>query len=488
MIQRGPACRVVLHRPAYRTPVAPASFLLLACACLVGLAVVFVADATPAFALQASGSAPALVTGVVSSVQSRVEPGTGQILTDVTVLDGLPSRGSLPTGFTMRGGEVGDLGMWSEGYAKLEVGDTVVAGVSEQHGQSFSLQAPIVSGGLSMEPVDGLDSVVAGVVAGYIYDGVHWADASLPVGYFINPSGLPSGADSALTAAAQTWESDPGSYMNYSYLGATTTEPGSYDGVNVIGAGDLGASGVLAVCGYWYDVSSKEISQFDIIVNTANYDFSTSTSPSTYDLQSVGTHELGHTLSLLDMYDDENADQVMYGYGDPGDTSKRTLNWGDIAGINAIYPFGAEGATKPVWRFRNLETGYYLFTADPFEKLIITGYLKDTWILEGEAYKINTVTNNTPLWRFRNIRSGFYLYTADPTERDAIVATLGDVWKLEGPVYDVSTSTTGVMVWRFRNRLDGTYLLTSDVSEREDIITKLHDTWLSEGPAFYLVP
>ncbi|MFQ6114655.1 MAG: hypothetical protein ACE5NG_11340 [bacterium] len=58
-----------------------------------------------------------------------------------------------------------------------------------------------------------------------------------------------------------------------------------------------------------------------------------------YDVQNTATHEAGHWLCLNDLYGSQYYWLTMYGYGDPGETYKRTLHQGDIDGITYIYPY-----------------------------------------------------------------------------------------------------------------------------------------------------
>jgi hypothetical protein len=55
------------------------------------------------------------------------------------------------------------------------------------------------------------------------------------------------------------------------------------------------------------------------------------------DLQNIATHELGHCFNLADIYDSSQSQLTMYGYSGPGDTAKRTLEAGDIAGIQSLF-------------------------------------------------------------------------------------------------------------------------------------------------------
>ena len=72
---------------------------------------------TSAHALQATGPTTRLVCGVVTSVGSRVVPGSGVIVTDVQVAGSPLTGGEGASAFTMEGGQVGGTGMWTEDYA-----------------------------------------------------------------------------------------------------------------------------------------------------------------------------------------------------------------------------------------------------------------------------------------------------------------------------------------------------------------------------------
>jgi hypothetical protein len=55
------------------------------------------------------------------------------------------------------------------------------------------------------------------------------------------------------------------------------------------------------------------------------------------DFENIATHELGHSVGLGDLYTDACSEQTMYGYADNGETKKRTLEAGDIKGVQELY-------------------------------------------------------------------------------------------------------------------------------------------------------
>jgi len=156
--------------------------------------------------------------------------------------------------------------------------------------------------------------------------------------YYINTSGGPSGNLAAIQAAMQTWTDVVASSFAFVDAGTTaSTDFGVNDGVNIVGFGPLGATETLAQNTKWYYVSSGEIIDSDIQINT-DYPWNTDGSLDAYDVQNVGTHELGHSLSLADLYDAADSGKTMYGYDSLGETNKRTLDQDDIYGIAYLYP------------------------------------------------------------------------------------------------------------------------------------------------------
>jgi hypothetical protein len=59
------------------------------------------------------------------------------------------------------------------------------------------------------------------------------------------------------------------------------------------------------------------------------------TAGAVYDIGNIGTHEFGHTYGLD--HPSSARFETMYAYGYSGETLKRSLASGDVAGVNAIY-------------------------------------------------------------------------------------------------------------------------------------------------------
>ena len=174
---------------------------------------------------------------------------------------------------------------------------------------------------------------------------------TLPVNYVINPSnddGLSfEVVTSVISSSAETWDAAL-TTINIFNNAYTTDESISVDlddpktnTFNEIVFGDIPQSGAIAVCLVWSTTrgppSQRGIVEFDIVFDNVDFTWGTDGSDSVMDLQNIATHELGHALGLADLYFDEASEQTMYGIGQVGETKKRTLDDGDIAGITVLY-------------------------------------------------------------------------------------------------------------------------------------------------------
>lgn len=187
------------------------------------------------------------------------------------------------------------------------------------------------------------------------YGGIHWPGESPLVQYVVNLSG--SGGDGTflggITAAFQEWEDDAESSIDFDYLGPFVGTPSSYvgegdtNGFNEVGWVDLTDiyPRAIAVTTTWYNVATREIGEVDFAFNSdlpwAQAVLDDATTSGHYDVQNIATHEAGHWLMLLDMYNPPARSQTMYGYSAPEELTKRSLESGDLAGLRTIYPLAS---------------------------------------------------------------------------------------------------------------------------------------------------
>jgi hypothetical protein len=96
---------------------------------------------------------------------------------------------------------------------------------------------------------------------------------------------------------------------------------------------------IVALTSVHYDTSTGAIYDVDIEFNGEDFEFGAlddyPDDTRLVDLRSTVTHEIGHTIGL-DHSDDPDA--TMFGYADPGATTKRDLAEDDIEGLCALYP------------------------------------------------------------------------------------------------------------------------------------------------------
>ncbi len=111
------------------------------------------------------------------------------------------------------------------------------------------------------------------------------------------------------------------------------------DGLNEVyfDALDQGTIGVTIVWGiFGGSPKSRQLVEWDQVYNTF-YDWSDAGASNAMDFDNIATHELGHSVGMGDLYSSSCSEETMYGYSTEGDIQGRTLNAGDIAGVNALY-------------------------------------------------------------------------------------------------------------------------------------------------------
>jgi hypothetical protein len=215
---------------------------------------------------------------------------------------------------------------------------------------------------------------------GYELLGVRWNLNKYPYGvlYVINPStavksyGLSaSSVVSEIKSALESWdlaldlsdyEVDYVAYPSFKDVGSETAikytinlysdnpiidnkakaSIGSPDYKNVITWGRA-QPGVVAYAVIWYVSSTGEIVDADIVLNSyykwgiADGNEAATDLTNKFDIRNIVTHESGHWSGLDDIYDSAYSAMTMYGYTSYGEEIKRSLEPGDIAGVQEVY-------------------------------------------------------------------------------------------------------------------------------------------------------
>jgi hypothetical protein len=83
--------------------------------------------------------------------------------------------------------------------------------------------------------------------------------------------------------------------------------------------------------------ANRELVEFDMVFNDLDFVWGDADLDNTLmDLNNIAVHELGHALGLGHP-EDTCTEESMYRFGEVGETKKRDLNDGDIAGVNELY-------------------------------------------------------------------------------------------------------------------------------------------------------
>lgn len=183
------------------------------------------------------------------------------------------------------------------------------------------------------------------VANAYILEGIKWPTANPSLTVYVKDVSLLS----AVTLATAAWDGN----TKASLFTTVTTDPtadaetGTPDYKNEILFGGTinGDTSIIAVTYTWYNVR-KQIVEFDMVLDAVDYNWgdTSASGSSVMDVQNIVTHELGHGLGLADLYPTNrnfNSNtwplQTMYGYASNGETLKRDLASGDIAGIQYLF-------------------------------------------------------------------------------------------------------------------------------------------------------
>ena len=146
-----------------------------------------------------------------------------------------------------------------------------------------------------------------------------------------------------LATSLNTWDSQ----VAYEVFGNEV--PGTVDVANIgvisnnaneVAFANIDSLNVIAVTYvwgiFWGSPSQRKITEWDMVFDDADFAWSFTGEAGKMDFQNIATHEIGHAAGMGHP-SDSCTEETMYRFGANGETKKRDLNTGDIAGIKALY-------------------------------------------------------------------------------------------------------------------------------------------------------
>jgi hypothetical protein len=180
---------------------------------------------------------------------------------------------------------------------------------------------------------------------GFLAKGAKW---KVTESFLINPTNTRGLSESEVVSlfdsSIDKWEDAAG--VQIVGTGSQTSanlsaDMSSTDGKNEVYFGSISDRNAIAITVVWGifrgPPKQRELVEWDMIFDQEDFDWSTSGEATAMDFESLATHELGHTVGLGDLYESSCSEETMYGYASNGETKKRTLEAGDIKGVQELY-------------------------------------------------------------------------------------------------------------------------------------------------------
>ena len=171
---------------------------------------------------------------------------------------------------------------------------------------------------------------------------IYWVADDLPIDITVYTANEPISATfNPIKTGFTSWDDKVGIDL-YGSISEENHETSPAPGVVLDGANTVvwdsidGPGGIIGVTYYWYYTATKEMVEFDIVLDSAE-SWSLTGAEDAFDVQNIAHHEAGHTLVLRDLRSPKDGALTMHAYTWKGDHSKKTLGSGDILGIQKIY-------------------------------------------------------------------------------------------------------------------------------------------------------
>ncbi len=221
------------------------------------------------------------------------------------------------------------------GWSDTIISCDVPAGVVDNYPASAG------SGPVVVQTAEGAKSLGFNFSVPFGYAWASWKSPSVSYRVNANCPALGAQATPMIDAAAASWTA-VGTPLTLQDAGSSSAVDIVKDGSSTISWAQM-EQGVLAHAGSFYTDDYLWVTECDLSFNTY-YKWGMG-SADTIDVQTTCLHEMGHWLRLLDLYGPSDSPKTMYGFGKTGEV-KRTLDAGDIEGIQWIYPQSAARVTQ----------------------------------------------------------------------------------------------------------------------------------------------